>query len=102
MLNVTAKYVTVFNPKIKDDLSSKTLFATLSSSKKNEKDGEISYKNMYWKGRFVGTAFEKAKSLKDKDKIDILNGVIDNTYDKENKKLYVNLTIFDFAMSKLD
>ncbi len=52
---------------------------------------------MYWKVKFVGEKnIEKAKTLKDKDKIEILKGAIENTYDKENKILWVNVTIFDF------
>ena len=47
--------------------------ANLSSSKKID---DKTYKNMYWKARFVGKAYELSKQLKDKDKIEILKGTI--------------------------
>lgn len=101
MLNCTGRYVTVFKPQIKEEVSKKILFANLSSTKKVTHGEEVSYENMSWNGKFVGTAFEKAKSLKDKDKIDITRGAITNRYDKESKKLYVDVTIFEFEMSDL-
>ncbi|QSX05897.1 hypothetical protein JYG23_00025 [Sedimentibacter sp. zth1] len=61
---------------------------------KNNQDN--TYTNMYWRARFVGGAFEKAKELKNKDKIEITKGVIENTYDKEKGKLWVNVTVFEF------
>lgn len=99
MLNITGKYVTVFSPSIRTNVSDKILFATLSSSKKNVKDGAVSYDNMTWSAKFVGGAFEKAKSLKELDKIDILKGAITNKYDKDSKRLFVEVTVFDFVMS---
>lgn len=101
MLNCTGKFVTVFQPCIKTNVSDKILFANLSSSKKNTHGEEVSYENMSWNGKFVGEAFEKAKSLKEKDKIDITKGAITNRYDKEKGKLYVDVTVFDFEMSDL-
>ncbi len=96
MLNLgkTTKYVSVFNPNIKD----KYVQANLTTSKKIE---DNNYENMYWKARFVGNAFEAAKGLKDKDKIEITNGIIENNYDKENEKLWVNVTIFEFKLHKV-
>lgn len=103
MLNITGKYVTVFQPEIKTNVSELILFANLSTSKKNtDKAGEVSYENMYWKGRFVGNALEPAKNLKDGDKIDIIKGAIENRYDKEKKALYVDVTIFEFEMSNIN
>lgn len=93
MLNITAKYVSIFKPEEKG----KYVQANLSTSKKLQ-NGE--YKNMYWIAHFVGDSFEKAKKLKDKDKIEITNGIIENTFDKEKDKLYVNVTIFDFKMQE--
>lgn len=93
MFNITAKYVSVFKVEQKE----KSVQANLSTSKKLP-DGN--YKNMYWIAHFVGGATEKAKSLKDKDKIEITNGIIENNFDKEKDKLYVNVTIFDFKMQE--
>ena len=101
MLNVTGKYVTVFNPAIKNSISDKVIFATLSSYKKSVIDGKISYENMSWQGKFVAGAFEKAKLLKNFDKINILKGSIINKYDKNKNSLYVEVTIFDFVMSEM-
>ncbi len=96
MLNLgkSTKYVSVFNPDVKE----KYVQANLTTSKKNE---DSSYANMYWKSRFVGNAFEPAKQLKDKDKIEIKNGIIENTYDKKTEKLWVNVTIFEFDVHKI-
>lgn len=94
MLNLgkSTKYVSVFNVDIKE----KYVAANLTTGKKNPDE---TYTNMYWKARFVGEkALEKAKALKNKDKIEILKGTIENTYDKENKNLWVNVTIFDFKV----
>lgn len=89
MLNVTGKYVSVFEAEDKE----KFVQANLSTSKKNQ-DG--SYTNMYWKARFVGDAYEPAKALVDKDKIHILRGAVENKFDKEKDKLYVTIVIFSF------
>lgn len=89
MLNVTGKYVSVFEVEEKG----KYCTANLSTFKKNT---DNTYTYMYWKARFVGKAFEKAKKLKDKDKIEIANGIIENNYDKEKDKLWVTVTIFEF------
>ncbi len=92
MLNLgqPTKYVSVFTIDIKE----KYVAANLTTGKKNP---DKAYTNMYWKARFVGEeAYEKAKALKDKDKIEILKGTIENTYDKETKNLWVNVTIFQF------
>jgi hypothetical protein len=95
-LNITGKYITVWNVEDKGNY----IQANLSTGKKNK---EGTYTNMSWRTRFVGNAKEKAKWLKDKDKIEIINGIIENTYDKEKKTLYVNVTVFDYhAMQKED
>lgn len=93
MFNITAKYVSVF--KVED--KGKSVQANLSTSKKLP-DG--TYKNMYWIAHFVGDIAKKAKKLKDKDKIEITNGIIENNFDKEKNKLYVSITIFDFKMQE--
>lgn len=92
MLNINAKYVSLFQ--VED--TGKYIKCTLSTSKK---DSDGNYTNMYWNARIVGKAYESAKELKDKDKINILSGVVENKYDKENNKLYLNVTIFQFEKS---
>jgi hypothetical protein len=88
-LNITGKYITVWNVEDKGNY----IQANLSTGKKNK---EGTYTNMSWRTRFVGKAKEKAKWLKDKDKIEIINGIVENTYDKEKKTTYVNVTVFDY------
>jgi len=97
VLNISnSKYVYVFDIKDKGNY----VLANLSTSKKNP-DG--TYDHMYWKGaRFVGNAFEPAKSLNDKDIIQINNGGVTNRYDKSENKLYVNVVVFDFEKMKED
>ena len=90
-LNITGKYVTVWNVEDKGNY----IQANLSTGKKN-KDG--TYTNMSWRTRFVGNAKGKAKALQDKDKIEIVNGLVENTYDKEKKTTYVNVTVFEFEV----
>jgi len=78
------------------------VFANLSTSKKNvDTGGNVTYENMYWKGAFVGDAFEPAKALRDGDKIDIVRGIISNRYDKSNKILYVDVRVFEYELSKV-
>lgn len=98
MFNVTGMYVTVFNPTI-DKKKERTVFATLSTSKKNVKEGAVTYENMSWNASFVGAAYDKALNLKDRDKIDVIKGAITNRYDKELRRLYVDVIVFDFNKS---
>lgn len=91
MLNITGRYVSVFE--VEDQ--GKFAKCNLTSSKKNKDE---SYTNCYWKARLVGEAFKKSKELKDKDKINIKKGIVENQYDKENKKSWVTVTIFDYEL----
>ncbi len=91
MLNIkNSKYVTVFQAENKG----KYVEANLSTGKKDQ-DGN--WKNMSWLGaRFVGKCKEQAEKLKDKDKIEIISGLIENNYVKETGKTYINVVIFEF------
>lgn len=102
MFNITRKFVAVFQPRIDLNVSENMVLANLSTSKKKPgTDGNPAYENMTWKAKFVGEAFEPAKALRNGDKIDVISGIIENEYDKEKDKLYVNVTIFEFAMSDI-
>ena len=74
--------------------------ASVTTSRKNKQTGE--YVNSYWNVRFVGSAQEKAKALKEKDRIIVHAGDlnIENTsYKKEGQdkpQNYLSVTIFDF------
>lgn len=102
MLNFTGKFVTVFNPEIKLDVSEHTVFANLNSSRKDNRTNPPTYKSSSWLNvRFVGEAFEPAKALRNMDKIDIIRGAITNEKSETNGKFYTELVIFDFVPSKV-
>ena len=86
-----SKYVSVFQAEDKG----KYVQSNLSTGKKKQ-DG--TWDNMYWKARFVGKCKDEAVELQDKDKIEIKQGIIENNYDKENKKLWLTVVIFDFEV----
>lgn len=88
MLNIIGRG-NVFNV----ETTEKSVNCNLSTAKKNQ-DGKYEY--MSWRTRFVGKAFEPAKELKDKDRINITSGVIENKYDKAKDKTYYNVSIFEF------
>lgn len=71
-----------------------TYIANLSTYEGKDKDGNAEYSS--WRVKFVGKAFEKAKNLKNKDTIILTEAKVSNTYDKKEKRLYVNITCFDF------
>lgn len=109
MLSVTGKYVYVFQPVLRLNVSERIVFANLSTFKKDtcfDENGYPLFDNegnkvqkkfyMHWPAKFVGDAFEAAKSLRDKDCINILNGVIENIYNKEKKTYYVTVVVFEF------
>jgi hypothetical protein len=75
----------------------KEKYATVKvSTGDKQKDG--SYVNTNWFARFVGKAFEKLNQLESKDKIKI-SGKVSNPYNKDDKKSYLNLVVFDFEFS---
>lgn len=97
-LNITKSYGTCWDLVVED----KYVRCNLSTSKKIQRtdaetgDVKVEYERMSWHARFVGNAFESAKELSDRDRIIINSAKIENHYDKEAKKLYVTLVIFDF------
>lgn len=72
-------------------------YATVKIST-GDKQQDGSYVNTNWFARFVGKAFEKLDQLESKDKIRI-TGKVANPYNKETKKAYLNLVVFDFEFS---
>jgi len=96
-LNITGKFVSVFQAEEKPERAKNTVFANLSTSEKKE-DG--TYENMYWKAKFVGKAYEAAKELKDADKVNIISGLITNEYNKKTEKTWVEVVVFEFEMSE--
>ncbi|NCE98099.1 hypothetical protein [Emergencia sp. 1XD21-10] len=84
---------TVFDAKIEENRKD-TVIATISTFEGKDKDGNNRYCS--WRARFVGDAYENALNLVDKDRIIITSGKVENNYIKKTKRLYVNVTIFDF------
>lgn len=71
-----------------------TIRANVSTYEGKNQDEKARYSS--WNSYFVGKAYEKAKTLYDKDQIILTNAKVENFYDKEKERLYVNLTVFDF------
>lgn len=88
-MNITDTKVTVFDAEDKG----KYVQANLSEGRKNQ-DG--TWTNMSWRTRFVGKCKDRASGLQDKDKITITNGIVTNEYNKEQKRVYVNVVVFEF------
>lgn len=86
--------VSVFQPK-ESEVIKNTVEATISSSRKK---GDSDYIYFSWNAKFVGKAYEMALRLHDKDRITIKEAAVENYYNKERKKLYVSVVIFEFEM----
>ncbi len=102
-MNITKSPVTVFNVEPKE----KCVRANISEGSKIK--GTDEYENWSWQGAvFVGDACEKAKNLKNKDRITILDARISNPAAKDKngeeklvngkKVFYPNLVILDFEL----
>lgn len=92
MIFITESYGTVFEPKVEE----KVVKARYSTS---EKDQNGDYINSSWNIIFLGGALEKAKQLKDRQRIHINKAKLTNrSYkDKEgNSKWWMQITVFDF------
>lgn len=75
----------------------KCVFGTLSEGiKTGENNGQAIWENDYWNVTFCGKAFEKAMSLKDKDRVSVVEMNIRNVYSKNTKKSYPQITVTDF------
>lgn len=75
----------------------KSVFATLSEGiKTGENNGQPIWENDYWKTVFCGKAYEKALTLKDKDRICVVEMNVRNVYHKPSKKSYPQITVTDF------
>ena len=75
----------------------KSVFGTISEGiKTGENNGQAIWENDYWKANFCGKAYKKALTLKDKDRISLVEMNIRNVYVKATKKSYPQVMIFDF------
>ncbi len=78
--------------------SGNTTRVRLSSSRKNKMTGEYE-QDFSGFCTFIGKAHEMAKSLQAKDRIKIMECDVGTTYNKEQRKEYVNYKVFDFEMA---
>ena len=89
--------VRVFELK-ENDKRKNTVSANISSYEGKSVEGDPLYSS--WNANFVGDAYGKAKDLKEGQLIYLIRSKIENNYNKEQKKLYVNVTVFDFEASE--
>jgi len=89
--NRESKFVTIWESADKG----KYVDAKTSTGRKDDRES-TGYKNSSWNIRFVGNCVDMAKTLQRNDKIKITNGYVENTFDKEANKLWINVTVFDF------
>ena len=72
-----------------------TMQVHISSYAGKDKNGEAIYSS--WFANFVGSAYTKAKEeLKEGDYIQLTNGKIENIYNKEKGKAFLEVIVFDF------
>lgn len=90
------KFITVFDPKV-NEKTGKTVFSRISEAiKVGEKDGKNEYEFDSWNAVFCGKCLEKAKKLKNKEKINILEWNVRNHYVAADKRSYPKIMIYDF------
>jgi hypothetical protein len=93
MFQIKDAYATVWSVEDKGT----TVKGRISTSEKDKRN-EGKYINSNWFVTFVGKAKDKALTLSARDRIKILSGKVANTLfgEGENKKSYLNVTVFDF------
>ena len=91
MFNISCKFATVWNVQVKD----KMVLADVTVGKKNQ---DRTYTNSkYFKVKFVGKSYEMAKLMVDKDKINILSGMLGKR--EWEKKYYDDCVVFEIEFS---
>ena len=96
----TNSIVTYFKDKNRAD-TDKTIFGRVSESVRTGlkgDDGKDVYAYENWNARFVGKAYEKAKTLEDKTAIVLTNPDFHNPYNQEKGRTYPSITVFDFEI----
>lgn len=92
-------YATVFQVKPQEKFVRANL-STYRKSKKRDNSDESEIFNSYWNGTFLGGALDKAKALKDKDRIKINRGYVSHEkagVGSDGKGVYyTNVIIIDF------
>lgn len=93
-MKLDKNFAMVFDPK-KSENRKKTVEANISTYEGTDQNDNPRYSS--WRAYFVGDSYKEALNLENKTRIKILEGKIENNYNKEDKKLYVTVTIFDFV-----
>ena len=75
-----------------------TVTANFSTYEGEDKDGNAVYSS--WRTHFVGNAYEKAKSLTEKDKILLLNAKVENNYNNAFNTKYKMLFLTESEWKK--
>lgn len=65
-----------------------------------DKQQDGSYKNSNWNARLVGKA--KDITVNEGDRIEITSAKIENIWDKQNNRNWLNVIIFDFVVQDSD
>ena len=94
-MNIVNIRATVFEPR-ETSKRKNTIIANISTYEGKDQDDNPRYSS--WSTNFVGECFELAQKLKNRDKIIIRRGKVENQYNKEQDKLYVNVTVFEFEL----
>ena len=92
-MKLDKQYAMVFEPK-KSETRKKTVECRLSTYEGTDQNDNPRYST--WWCDFVGTAYKDALDLESKDRIRIMEGKVENIYDKESGKSYLRVKIFDF------
>lgn len=96
------KFFTFFSREVEKNgtklrMTEKCVFATLSEAVRvGEANGKPLYEYDYWNATFCGKALEKAKTLKDKDKVQVTEMNVRNRYVSGRKMNYPQITVTDF------
>lgn len=94
MINITKSYMKIWKVEDKGNFVTAT---TTSSKKDKQKDIWV---NSNWNVRFVGKCLEEAKRLVEGDKIIVNNAVIENVWDKEKNRAWLNVVVFEFELQE--
>lgn len=95
MLQIAESKMTIWNPEV-SEVQKNTVVAVGSTCKASKNEEEMFFAYQNWNVCFKGNAYETARKLKSRDRIRVRKGIIENRYDKENQKLYVWCTVFEF------
>jgi hypothetical protein len=95
MIYFKENYATFWEAKTDD----KGTTVKLSTSKKNEYNGQTTYRNSNFFAKFAGDALKIVDDLHAKDRIKISGG-IEHPYNKDKKQSYLNMVVW--RCEKLD